>query len=182
MLVLIGPSASGKTEVAKMLISMHKMEKLITYTTRAMRFGERDGVDYHFVSVAGFNALKDKNEFIETTYYNGNYYGSRKKDVAMNKVVVLDPSGLAQYNKILGDEIISVFLKTPAELRINRMRIRGDSEDNIKKRITSDAVVFQKENITKANCIIENNNNISLETLADFIYNYYISECQKKCK
>lgn len=94
MLVLIGPSASGKTEIAKILIRDFGMKKLVTYTTRPARPGEQDGIDYHFVTVDEFKALDEAEEFVETTFYNGNYYGSRKRDVDMNKVVVLDPSGL----------------------------------------------------------------------------------------
>lgn len=179
MLVLIGPSASGKTEIAKILISFYKMEKLITYTTRRARCGEVPDVDYHFVSADCFKTMEQSGEFIETTLYNGNYYGSRKQDAAVNKVVVLDPNGLNRYYKILGEKIISVFLETPAEVRKARMRQRGDSASDIKKRIASDNIVFRKSNILKIHRIIENNNDISLGCLADYIYNYYFKQCSK---
>ena len=77
MLILIGPSASGKTEVAKILISKYGMQRLVTYTTRKMRTGEIGGRDYHFVTVEEFLNLSE-GEFVETTFYNGNY-GSRKR-------------------------------------------------------------------------------------------------------
>ena len=51
MLILIGPSASGKTEVAKLLAKKYNITKIVTYTTRAPRINEINGVDYNFVSV-----------------------------------------------------------------------------------------------------------------------------------
>lgn len=172
MLVLTGPSASGKTEIAKILINNHKLIKLVTYTTRPPRLGEVDGVDYHFISVAEFLKLKDKDEFIETTFYNNNYYGSRKKDVALNKVVVLDPSGLNQYYEALGNKLVSVFLETPKKVRIKRMIARGDQKEDIKKRIKNDRRVFKKSKMIKIDRIIINNL-VDLDCITNDIYNYY---------
>ena len=54
MIVLIGASASGKTEVAKTLIYKNGFSKIVTYTTRKIRPTEKDGIDYHFVSKQQF--------------------------------------------------------------------------------------------------------------------------------
>ena len=81
MLILVGPSASGKTEVAQILISNYGMRRMVTYTTRAMRYGEENHVSYHFVSKEEFLKMKENNEFVETTVYNENYYGTKKSDV-----------------------------------------------------------------------------------------------------
>ena len=54
MIVLSGPSASGKTEVAKRLMNQYGVKRVITTTTRPMRTGEVDGVDYLFVSKEKF--------------------------------------------------------------------------------------------------------------------------------
>ena len=172
MLVLIGPSASGKTEVAKKLIMQYGMKKLITYTTRIPRPGEKDGVDYHFVSPEQFNAMKKAGEFIETTYYNHNYYGSRIKDVNINKVVVLDPNGLNLFNKTFGLKIVSIFLETPEDIRIKRMRRRGDSEEEIKRRIKNDSILFNRYNIHKLDRIVRNAT-VDLDILTADIYQYY---------
>ena len=79
MLILIGPSASGKTEVAKLLAKKYNITKIVTYTTRTPRVNEVNGVDYNFVSVEEFAKLTEENFFVETTYYNSNYYGTAKK-------------------------------------------------------------------------------------------------------
>ena len=93
MLILVGPSASGKTEIAKLLDVKYHLTKIVTHTTREKRINEKDDIDYHFVSKDTFLNLKSNNEFVETTLYNNNYYGTSKKEIADNKCVVLDPQG-----------------------------------------------------------------------------------------
>ena len=73
MIILVGASASGKTEVAKVLAKTFQMRKVITHTTRPMRENEIDGVDYYFVSREEFISLKKHNFFVETTEYNDNF-------------------------------------------------------------------------------------------------------------
>ena len=89
MIVLSGASASGKTEVAKMLASKYGITKVITTTTRPMRVGEVDGRDYFFVTKEQFEQMIRNDEFVEFTIYNGNYYGSTKAQIGENKVVTV---------------------------------------------------------------------------------------------
>ena len=70
MLILIGPSASGKTEVAKLLSSKYNITKIVTYTTRSPRVHEVNGVDYNFVTIDEFARLTQEDFFVETTFYN----------------------------------------------------------------------------------------------------------------
>ena len=70
MLVLCGKSAAGKNFLLNELINQG-MKHVITYTTRPMRDGEKDGVDYHFISDWLFEKLKNDNFFAETAEYNG---------------------------------------------------------------------------------------------------------------
>ena len=81
MIVLAGPSASGKTEVAKYLASHFNLTKIITTTTRPMRKGEVNGRDYFFVTIEKFNEMVENDEFVEYTVYNGNMYGSTKDQI-----------------------------------------------------------------------------------------------------
>jgi guanylate kinase len=171
MLVLIGPSASGKTEVAKILISKYGMKRLITYTTRIKRKGEIDGRDYHFVSTAEFSKLDSLNEFVETTFYNGNYYGSRRKDISLDKVVILDPNGLLNYAYRMRSKITTIFLEAPKEIRKERMVKRGDDPELIKLRLEKDDAIFKTEKLPLD--FIVQNNGIDLDALADKVYNLY---------
>ena len=89
MLVVIGPSASGKTQIVNHLIKDYKMQKMVTYTTRPMRVNEVDGLDYHFISKDAFLKKIKEHFFLEYVYYNGNYYGTAKNDLTKEKVVII---------------------------------------------------------------------------------------------
>lgn len=171
MLILVGPSASGKTEIANILISNYHMKKVVTYTTRSIRINEVAGISYNFVTVDEFLRMKQNDEFVETTFYNNNYYGTRKKDISSEKIVVLDLNGLKSFQEKMPDAVFSVYLDTVEETRILRMALRGDSREQIEKRIVNDRHFFDKEKIN-VDYIIKNENT-SLEKLADTIYEIY---------
>ena len=172
MLILVGPSASGKTEIANLLINKYNMERMITYTTRPIRVGETNHVSYHFVSSVEFEERIKKDEFIEYTEYNGYYYGSNKKDAGINKVVILEPSGVnAFYNKMKNEATI-VFIKANDALRVDRMYHRGDSYDQVQKRIKNDKTIFSEDNLVHIDKVFFNEN-ISLEDITKEIYEYY---------
>lgn len=176
MLILIGPSASGKTEVAKLLIAKYGLKKLVTYTTRPIRASETDGVDYHFLTAEQFLKLKDAGEFVETTNYNGNLYGSRKCDVCEGKVVVLEANGLNAFLEEIPERICSVYLETPKAIRKQRMIERGDNPQDIECRLASDDRLFDKSRFKKIDFIIENAG-IGLEELTEKIAELYRGQC-----
>ena len=172
MLVLVGPSASGKTEVVKYLISHYQMRKLVTYTTRTMRVGEIDGVDYHFVNREFFLERIPKNFFLETVEYNNQFYGTAFEDLAPDKVVILEPSGVKNYLAKVPNEIKICYLKTPIEYRYKRMKMRGDDEESIQKRLAGDDAIFTDELETLANWTILSDD-ISVGEMAEWIYQQY---------
>ena len=143
MIVLVGKSASGKTEVAKELASLYGIQKAITHTTRNMRDGERQDVDYHFVSEEQFLKLKEDNAFVETTEYNGHHYGCSKKEIADDKCVVVDPNGLKAFQSLGDPSIITFYLEADQSTRRKRMEERGDKEADIQKRLTNDEIAFK---------------------------------------
>ena len=128
MLILVGHSESGKTEIANQLKTDYNMKKIITYTTRPKRINEVDGVDYHFVDQEKFLKLKEEGIFVETTCFNGFYYGSSKNDVKDDSVVILDPVGLEKLKNSNLDNIVAIFLNCDEEIRYKRMIARGDEE------------------------------------------------------
>ena len=72
MIILIGPSASGKTEIAKKLISLFNFKKFVTSNTRSKRVNEVDGVDYYFLTKDAFeNKIKEKIGLAQELKYNG---------------------------------------------------------------------------------------------------------------
>ena len=81
IVVLVGPSGSGKNEIAKHLVKKNKsFEKLISYTTDAT-VGLQGGEWYHYISVEAFRQMCESGEIFESTMYGGHHYGSCKQDV-----------------------------------------------------------------------------------------------------
>lgn len=172
MIVLAGASASGKTEVAKMLAAKYGIVKAITTTTRDMRLGEINGRDYFFVDKNQFKKMIEDNRFVEFTIYNDNFYGSTKDQIAMNKCVVVDPAGLKAYIALNDSNIITFFLDSKEETRMHRMHLRGDDEAKIKNRLIHDREAFKAENIPQVDHHIDSETK-SVEEVADHIYQIY---------
>lgn len=173
MIILIGPSASGKTEIAKKLISAFGYKKFVTTTTRNKRVGEIDGIDYYFISVDEFKENLMNNKFIETTIYNNNYYGSYKSEMADNKVLIVEPNGLKAFQSLNDPHIISFFIDSSEDDRYERMLKRGDEINDIKRRLHNDRKLFY-ENIKTDFRVI--NKNKSLEELSIDINNSYLKK------
>lgn len=174
MLILIGPSASGKTEVAKLLASRYNITKIVTYTTRKPRIHEINGVDYHFVSVEEFASLTEQNFFVETTYYNSNYYGTAKKDIKDDKCIILDPNGLKSFLALKDERIISMYLNSEEEIRYQRMIKRNDSEEDAKRRLINDRIAFNDSNLQGITFVVDSDN-ITLDELTNKIHNLYVN-------
>jgi guanylate kinase len=172
MILLTGASASGKTEIAKLLAKKYGIVKAVTHTSRAPRVGERDGIDYFFVTKEKFIELKEQNYFVETTLYNGNYYGTSKAQVTDLKCVVVDPNGLKSFIALHDPSVVTFYLLATEETRIVRMRMRGDKPENIEKRIEGDRIDFRPANIAPTDFSIVTDDK-SLEELADKIYIKY---------
>lgn len=80
LIIVSGPSGAGKSALASAVISRLKdLHFSVSYTTRAPRGNERDGVEYHFVGKAEFEGLIQGNEFLEWAEVYGNYYGTARK-------------------------------------------------------------------------------------------------------
>lgn len=172
MIILVGPSASGKTEVAKKLVESFGFSKVVTYTSRPKRKGEKSGVDYHFITEESFLRKKDKDFFLETTKYNGNYYGTSYNEIDINKVLIVDPNGLKAYRELHDNTIISFYLLASEQKRIDRMITRGDLKEDIVKRLESDKVNFSYNKIGNIDFVIDTENS-SVRDIAQNIYEKY---------
>lgn len=178
MIVLSGASATGKTEIAKVLASKYGIVKVITTTTRPMRINEVDGKDYFFVTKEQFEEMIRNDEFVEFTIYNGNYYGSTKSQIGDNKCIVTDPEGLKAYSRLEDKSIITFFLNADENTRLYRMLQRGDNDSDALKRIKNDKKVFNPSKLSKVNFKIDSETN-GVEEIADQIYNLYQQAIQK---
>jgi len=172
MLVLIGASASGKTEIAKILINDFDFKKMVTTTTRRKRKNEVNKIDYNFISVNKFNKMKAENKFLETVQYNNNFYGTPKKGATIDKVLIVEPEGANSiYRKGLEDTVF-ILLETDEETRKNRMLQRGDNLIEVLDRLHKDDLYFDPKNIDHIDYKM-NTSTLNQYDLAEFINNLY---------
>jgi len=94
-------------------------------------------------------------------------------DVTDDKIVILEPNGLKAFKNEMKDSVMSFYLITSEATRLNRMLCRKDSLEYAKKRLENDKIAF--ENIEGVDYYIENED-ISLEELANKIYNIYVNK------
>jgi guanylate kinase len=135
LLILSAPSGGGKTTIAKALVTARDdVAYSVSATTRAPREGERDGIDYHFLSEAEFTARRGREEFLEWAEYSGCYYGTLKQAVREvqkeGRHVVLDievqGARLVRERYEDGCGVVSIFILPPsAEVLVQRLTARG---------------------------------------------------------
>ena len=143
MLCLVGMTCSGKDTLMHKLIEKFSLCKLVTYTTRPMRDGEVEGVNYHYISDEQFEKLNKDGFFAETTSYNvanGETwkYGTAKKDLTDDKIVILNPYGLKELRKNKSLNIVAFYLFASHGEIWNRLRERGDDSEEAARRIEAD--------------------------------------------
>jgi guanylate kinase len=172
MLILLGPSASGKTESAKIMINRYPISRVVTCTTRPKRINEIEGFDYHFLTEIEFSELENNNYFAETAKYNDFHYGTPLNEINDDKLIILEPQGLQSFLKLKMNSIVAIYLNTKESCRVQRMRERKDLEKDIEKRIESDRIDFDLASIKGLDLIIDTTD-MKLSELADYIYDSY---------
>lgn len=134
LVVISGPSGAGKTSVCRALKKNPNVEFSVSATTRSMREGEQDGVDYHFLSCDDFQRRLGENQFLEWASYNENLYGTPRwpMDAALARgktfLVEIEVAGTRQLRERAIDGLY-VFIAPPniEELR-RRLVNRGTNE------------------------------------------------------
>jgi len=144
VLVLSGPSGAGKSTIINAAAkAIGDFYFSVSTTTRAPREGEKDGVDYHFVTKEAFEAGIANGDFLEYATVHGNYYGTSLKPVKealdAGKLVIfdIDVQGHRLVRKALGNKVVSAFITPPTlkELK-KRLELRcSDAPDVIAKRL-----------------------------------------------
>ncbi len=172
MIILTGASASGKSVVARKMMDKYNFEKVVTYTTRLMRVGEENGLDYHFVSVDDFLNMKENNLFIETIFYHNNYYGTAIKDLNGRKILIVDINGANTYYDRLSSKALFIFLQADENIRKQRMINRGDKQPGIDRRLEGDKEEFDFHKMHHIDNIVYTQNK-SIEEVAEELYKIY---------
>jgi len=144
ILVFSGPSGSGKSSIINYLLAEIDNAVLsISTTSRKIRDGEIDGIDYDFVSEDEFLKMIKEEQFLEYERVHNNYYGTRKdlveEALEFGKLLVFDVDTRGRENlyKHFSDIMVSVFITTPSkEVLEERLRKRGtETEESIQTRL-----------------------------------------------
>lgn len=143
LIVLSGPSGTGKsTVIAQLLRTRPNIYFSVSFTTRAPRSGEVDGVNYNFVDRETFEAMIGRGEFLEYAQYVGNYYGTslkvieEKRDAGIDVLLDIEVQGAAKVRSKCPDAVM-IFLLPPSFEELScRLHGRGtDSEEVIAGRL-----------------------------------------------
>lgn len=153
ILVLSGPSGAGKSTLLKEVIDdIGKCYFSISTTTRPIREGEVDGVDYIFVKEEEFQKDIEEDMFLEHANVHGNYYGTSirpvRKALRDGKLVIfdIDVQGNAVVTKRLGDITTSVFISPPT---LSELKERLESRQTDKQEVIDNRLKMAKREIQR---------------------------------
>lgn len=142
LFIVSAPSGSGKTVLMRTVMG-HERE-ICSVTTREIRNGEKDGVDYIFVTRETFENMDKSGDLIEKTQYppnnpNGNFYGVSRTAVESklnhdDAFIIVDAVGMEQLKKLYPDAV-TIYVYTQKNDAIAQMKDRGDSLESIEKRM-----------------------------------------------
>lgn len=193
IICLMGKSSTGKDTIYKRLLENRdlKLKKIVPYTTRPIREGEQDGVEYHFVSEAEYEKLESSGKIIEERAYNTfhglwRYFTVDDGDIQVESGSYIVIGTLEAYNAMkqyFGEEImLPVMIELDDGLRLQRALDREKKQQNPKfeelcRRFLADSEDFAEEKIAKAG-ITKRFCNDNLEQCLTEIEEYILSEKQ----
>ncbi|GAA5443846.1 guanylate kinase [Microbulbifer sp. NBRC 101763] len=159
------PSGAGKTSLVKALVDNDTQVTVsISHTTRAMRPGEVNGVDYHFIERKEFLAMLEENAFLEhAQVYGDNYYGTAKGSIeevlnsGRDVILEIDWQGAAQVRRLLPDTV-GIFILPPSQEAL-RQRLTGRGQDDqavIERRM--DLAIDEMTHYVEADYLVINDN------------------------
>ncbi|PVZ15316.1 MULTISPECIES: guanylate kinase [unclassified Pseudomonas] len=170
--IVSAPSGAGKTSLVKALIDAQPDIRVsVSHTTRAMRPGEADGVNYHFVSREAFLALVEKGDFLEHAEVFGNLYGTSRSTLeqtlqsGIDLILEIDWQGSEQVRRqIPGTR--SIFILPPSRQALRqRLTNRGQDSDEIIEGRMREAVSEMQHHVEYDYLVINDDFATALEDL-----------------
>lgn len=182
---LMGKSSTGKDTIYKMLLEQQALTltTITLYTTRPIRAGETDGVEYHFISDETMQEMADKGQIIELRAYD-TVYGIWKYATVDDGQINLEQKNyliigtLESYEKLCAyygaEQIIPIYIEVDDGLRLQRALDRERMQDEPKytemcRRFLADATDFAEEKIKKAGIKKRFENQILQNTVEEIV-------------
>lgn len=174
--IISAPSGAGKTSLVKQLrAETSDLAVSVSHTTRAMRPGETDAVDYFFVAVEQFKTMIAEQAFLEHAQVFDNFYGTAQQTVETNLaqgldvILEIDWQGAAQVKRMLPD-CVSIFILPPSiEVLRQRLQNRGQDNEEIIARRMRDAVTEMSHYSEFDYLIVNDDFNLALNQLKSII-------------
>jgi len=188
IIFLMGKSTTGKDTIYKNILGNNKysLKKVVPYTTRPMRDGEADGVQYFFLNEDGYERLKNDRKIIEERTYNTQYGPWRYFTVDDGQIDLENSSSLMigtlesyiSISDYYGKEnVIPIYIQIPDRLRLERGMHREEKQDNPRydemcRRFLADNEDFSEEKLENAGINKRFNNDRSVDECINDIYTY----------
>ena len=142
LVIISGPSGVGKGTICDTLLKEINAWYSVSMTTRGMRNGEIDGVNYYFINKEEFEKRIENGQLLEYNIYNGNYYGTPKDKVlekmneGVNVILEIDVNGAKNVKKIFEDALLIYIAPPSTEVLRERLIGRGTEDiDTIENRL-----------------------------------------------
>lgn len=159
MIEIIGKNGAGKSYLANKLYDFG-FERKVGYTTRPIRDGEINGIDYYFISKEQFEELIRSNQFIDYKIRNGFYYGISRNKINNNTILVSGDS--KKIENIIGTKIIKIYIDCDFLIRYARVLERNEDIMNIFNRFHTENFSYLYDfNAIFINNNLENNNSFN---------------------
>lgn len=139
-IIICGKAASGKDALKKLLI-YRGFKSEVSYTTRPIREGEIDGVDYHFITKEKFMGLVEEGQFLQHKEFRGWYYGTTKEEWNTKNLFIMTPEGIYDIPENDREKCFIIYIDTPEAVRKRRLQERNDADD-VQRRLKADQEQF----------------------------------------
>ena len=162
LIIISAPSGAGKSTLVNMLVGRDpKVQLSVSYTTRAVRSGEVDGHDYHFIDIPTFMAMRARGDLVDWAEVHGNFYGTSRSTLnqqlatGRDLVLEIDWQGAQQVRQQF-KQSVGIFILPPSiEELERRLRKRGkDADEVIQRRI--DAALGEMRHVGEFDFVIIN--------------------------
>lgn len=189
---IVGKSSSGKDTIYKKLLKnpLLHLRRIVPYTTRPIRAGEQEGVEYFFTTVEIMEQLRDENKIIEcrsyeTVYGTWYYFMAKDRQIDLDRHSYLVIGTIESYMKIrdyFGEKkVIPIYIDLEDGERLSRALRREKKQDQPRyeemcRRYIADERDFSAENLEKAGITRRFDNHSlrdCLREIADYIYSWY---------